>query len=155
MSYAKVYVQSWYWVGTVAGQNPGFLCPPKPNKKYGEFGGDRKVALILNQWRGQHSRLMPQKLCPPSHEEVKVIHSVLSSSLQPHGLKPTRLPSVHGIQARILEWVAISFSRGSSRRKDSAWSTNIINFSEYRNIYLNIDLFSEYRFYSFLSIGLF
>ena len=28
-------------------------------------------------------------------------------------------PSVHGIlQARILEWVAISFSRGSSRPKD-------------------------------------
>ena len=30
--------------------------------------------------------------------------------------------SVHGIlQARILEWVAISFSRGSSQPKDSTW----------------------------------
>ena len=30
--------------------------------------------------------------------------------------------SVHGtFQARILEWVAISFSRGSSRPKDQTW----------------------------------
>ena len=30
--------------------------------------------------------------------------------------------SVHGIlQARILEWVAISFSRGSSRTRDRTW----------------------------------
>ena len=30
--------------------------------------------------------------------------------------------SVHGIlQARILEWVAISFSRGSSRPRDQTW----------------------------------
>ena len=37
--------------------------------------------------------------------------SVVSDSLQPHGLLPTR-SFVHGIlQARILEWVAISFSR--------------------------------------------
>ena len=35
-------------------------------------------------------------------------HSVFSDSLQPHGL----------VQARILEWVAITFSRGSSQPKD-------------------------------------
>ena len=36
--------------------------------------------------------------------------------LSPHGLQPA---SVHGIfQARILEWVAISFSRGSSQPRD-------------------------------------
>ena len=30
--------------------------------------------------------------------------------------------AVHGIlQARILEWVAISYSRGSSRPKDQTW----------------------------------
>ena len=34
--------------------------------------------------------------------------------------------SVHGIlQARILEWVAISFSRGSSRPRDSTWVSHI------------------------------
>ena len=52
------------------------------------------------------------------HSEVKWSHSVMPNSLWPHGLS---LPgsSVHGIlQARILEWVAISFSRGSSRPRD-------------------------------------
>ena len=38
--------------------------------------------------------------------------SVVSNSLQPHGL-------LHGIlQARILEWVAFPFSRGSSQPRD-------------------------------------
>ena len=44
--------------------------------------------------------------------------SVMSNSLRPHGLY---LPgsSVHRIfQARILEWVVISYSRGSSQPKD-------------------------------------
>ena len=31
-----------------------------------EFGGNRKVALILSWWRGGHSRFMPQELCPLS-----------------------------------------------------------------------------------------
>ena len=31
-----------------------------------EFGGNRKVAFILSQRRGEHSSLMPQELCPPS-----------------------------------------------------------------------------------------
>ena len=45
---------------------------------------------------------------------LKWSRSILSCSLRPHGCS---LPgsSIHGIlQARILEWVAISFSRGSS-----------------------------------------
>ena len=38
--------------------------------------------------------------------------------LQTHGLSPPS-SSVHGtFQARILEWVAISFSRGSSQPRD-------------------------------------
>ena len=47
---------------------------------------------------------------------VCVSCSVLSDSLWPHGLKGS---SVHEIlQARILDWVAIPFSRGSSQPKD-------------------------------------
>ena len=47
-------------------------------------------------------------------KKVSVSHSVISDSFQSHGLSPASL-SVHGIlQARILEWVAISFSRGFS-----------------------------------------
>ena len=45
-----------------------------------------------------------------------VNHSVISNSLQPHGLYSLPGSSVHGIlQARILEWIAISFSRVSSQ----------------------------------------
>ena len=45
----------------------------------------------------------------------KVSHSVVSDSMGPVDCSPPS-SSVHGIlQARILEWVAISFSRGSSQ----------------------------------------
>ena len=48
-----------------------------------------------------------------------VTHSVVSDSLPPPGLNSLPGSSVHGIlQARILEWVAISSSRGSSRPRD-------------------------------------
>ena len=53
--------------------------------------------------------------------KVKWSHSVMSDSLWPMDCS---LPgsSVHGIfQARILEWVAISFSRGSSQPRDRTW----------------------------------
>ena len=45
--------------------------------------------------------------------------SVVSDSLWRYGLCGLPGSSIHGIlQARILEWVAISFSRGSSWRRD-------------------------------------
>ena len=48
-------------------------------------------------------------------------HSVVSDSCDPMDCSPP-VSSVHGIlQARILEWVAISFSTGSSRPKDWTW----------------------------------
>ena len=47
-----------------------------------------------------------------------ISHSVVSDSLWPHGLYSPPGSPVHGIlQARILEWVAISSSRGSSLRQ--------------------------------------
>ena len=50
---------------------------------------------------------------------VCVNHSVMSYSLLPHGLYPPPGSSVHEIlQARILEWIAIFFSRGSSWSRD-------------------------------------
>ena len=46
----------------------------------------------------------------------------MSDSLQPHG-RSLPGPSILGIfQARVLEWVAISFSRGSSQPRDRTWS---------------------------------
>ena len=51
--------------------------------------------------------------------------SVMSDSLQPVNCSPPG-PSVHGIlQARILEWVAISFSRGSSRPRNRTQVSHI------------------------------
>ena len=48
-------------------------------------------------------------------------HSVLSDPLQPRGLY-----TVHGIlQARILEWVAFPFSRGSSQPRDQTQDSHI------------------------------
>ena len=50
----------------------------------------------------------------------KWTHSVVSDSLGPAGF------SVHGIlRARVLEWVAIFFSRGSSRPRDLTWVSRI------------------------------
>ena len=52
--------------------------------------------------------------------------SVMSDSLQPVNCSPPG-PSVHGIlQARILEWVAISFSRGSSWPRDRTQVSHIV-----------------------------
>ena len=51
--------------------------------------------------------------------------SVVSDSLQPVDCSPPS-SSAHGIlQARILEWVAISFSRGSSRPRDRTQVSHI------------------------------
>ena len=45
--------------------------------------------------------------------------SVVSDSLWPHGLQPTRLLCPWGcLQARILEWVVMPSSRGSSQPRD-------------------------------------
>ena len=50
-----------------------------------------------------------------------VSRSVVSDCSRLHGQYPTG-PSVHGIlQARILEWVAIPFSRRSSQSRDQTW----------------------------------
>ena len=45
--------------------------------------------------------------------------------------------SIHGIfQARVLEWVAISFSRGSSQTRDQTWVFRIIGrlFTDHESI---------------------
>ena len=58
---------------------------------------------------------LPDKLWPEAEMATPSLHS---SPLLLHGLWPARL-SVHGIlQARILEWVAMPSSRGSSQPRD-------------------------------------
>ena len=70
--------------------------------------------------------LVPQKFKRNNHmswwsrRSSSIICSVVSSSLWPHRLCPPGF-SVHGIlQARVLEWTAISSSRGSSPPRDWA-----------------------------------
>ena len=54
-----------------------------------------------------------------STEEKKASCSAVSDSLRPCGVYSPPGSSVHGIlQARILEWVAITFSKGSSQTRD-------------------------------------
>ena len=70
-------------------------------------------------------------------------------------------PSVHGIlQARILEWVAISCSSGSSQRRNripvsciagrffTNWATN---FSSFRNLTKSLKVILRYKLLRFLS----
>ena len=57
-------------------------------------------------------------ITPVQSEKWKWSHSIMSDSLRPVDCSPPG-SSVHEIlQARILDWVAISFSRGSSRPRD-------------------------------------
>ena len=52
--------------------------------------------------------------------------SVVSNSLRPHGLCSPSGSSVHGIsQARIQEWVAISFSKGPSQPRNQTHISSI------------------------------
>ena len=61
----------------------------------------------------------------PCKMKWSVSHSVMSDSSWPHGLSPSG-SSDHGIfQARILEWVAIPFSRGSSWPRDQTLASHI------------------------------
>ena len=46
-----------------------------------EFGGDRKVALILSWWRWGHSRLRPQELFPPPFCSLRCLVAYVSWGL--------------------------------------------------------------------------
>ena len=82
--------------------------------------------LDFSIWTFHHMNVFMYRLCNVyvcAHVGVRthvcvLSHSVGSDSLWPRGLLPTR-SSVHGIfQAKILEWIAISSSRGPSRPRD-------------------------------------
>ena len=52
----------------------------------------------------------------PACPQVKVLSRSTASDCDPHGLWPSRLLCLGILQARILEWVAIPFCRGSPPR---------------------------------------
>ena len=66
-------------------------------------------------------------MIPSEKKKWKWSRSVLSECFRPHGLYSLPCFSIHGIfQARVLEWVAISFSRGSSWPRDQTRVSHII-----------------------------
>ena len=56
-----------------------------------------------------------------SINNLSISHSIMSNSLQPHGLWPARLSCPWTFQARIMEWVDIPFSRASSQPRNRTW----------------------------------
>ena len=56
--------------------------------------------------------------------KCKVARSCLTPC-DPMDCSPTGFPVHEIFQARVLEWVAISFSRGSSRPRDRTWVSHI------------------------------
>ena len=90
-----------------------------------------QYTTIAYSWQSKHSKTVSSMSYTKMFKEfiVSIIHvilenrenvcgcvcsiaSVLPTSLWPYGLQPTRLLCPWDLQARILEWVAISFSRG-------------------------------------------
>ena len=71
---------------------------------------DSKEIKSVNLEENQSSILI---VGTDTQADVKVKVSVVSDSLRPHGLY---IPGI--LQARILEWVALPFSRGSLQPKD-------------------------------------
>ena len=75
--------------------------------------------------------------------------SVVSNSLQPHGLQPTRLPCPWDSPGQKLEWVAMPFSRGSSQPRDwtqvsciaggffTSWATREVQ----KNVYMYVCMY--------------
>ena len=65
---------------------------------------------ILSLWSLYHILVILIFQAFPSFSSVQFSHSVMSDSVRPHRRQPTKLPLLGILQARTLEWVAISFS---------------------------------------------
>ena len=63
---------------------------------------------------GSWSLPLPRSCCGAKCVKVSESHSVVSDSLRPHGV----------LQARILEWTAFPFSRGSPQPRSPAWQVD-------------------------------
>ena len=85
-----------------------------------------KYFLVHQSWRTVHVLQVINILGIFSKETVSVLSLlVVSNSFDTMDCSPSG-SSVHGIfQARILEWVAIPFSWGSSQLRDQTWISHI------------------------------
>ena len=74
------------------------------------------MPLSLSSYRSLHNgSINAEPSCWGQGMCAVLSRSVVSDSLWPHGLQPTRLLCPWISQARILEWVAMPASRGSSQ----------------------------------------
>ena len=94
------------------------LCPPYVGSI---TPPDKRPAIQERIWGSPNPPVtysMGDYLIHHSHQDT-----FMSDSLQPYGLTDS---SVHGIlQTRILEWVAIPFSRGSSQPRDRTQTSSV------------------------------
>ena len=74
-----------------------------------------QAPLSLGFSRQEHWSGLPFPSPMQESEKWKGSRSVVSDSLRPYGLQPTRLLRPWIFQARVLEWVAIAFSMYSYR----------------------------------------
>ena len=120
----------------------GGFFTTRPPEKLPLFSAFKMHMIMFTlSWAGQRSHLI-ENLCPfltrlltppplPYFEPPRIIEWVSEvAQLCPTLCDPMDCSlqgsSVHGIfQARVLEWVAISFSRGSSRPRDRTWVSRI------------------------------
>ena len=110
-----------YWISQLCGGLIGAALAKvgdPPGGWAGGFGSARAAGVRGDgEWRLSDS--FPVASNGTGSERVSRL--VVSDSHDPMDCSPPG-SSVHGIfQARILEWVAISFSRGSSRPRDQTW----------------------------------
>ena len=86
----------------------------------------KRSEIIMNYGSSQDAVKKWKKKKKWKWKKVKKRPSIKSDSLRPHGLCSPPGSSVHGIlQARILEWIAIPFSRGSSWLRDLTWVSRV------------------------------
>ena len=75
---------------------------------------EQRNTRIIKQFKGIDKRAKEKTWWIPRTKVACECYWAISNSVQPHGLEPTRILHPWNIQARILEWVAITHFRGSS-----------------------------------------
>ena len=92
----------------------------KTNKQDTQFSISRFLSILIDRKALFRSRKpYPNIVC------MCVSCSVMSDSLRSHGLQSTRLLCPWSSPVKNMEWVAISFSRGSSWHRDRTWDSCI------------------------------
>ena len=128
--------RKWKWSCSVVSTSlPPVDCSPPSSSVHGILQARilEWVAISFSNrwgnWEAERIKNMLKFMATNKRQKGTIIHAFLSSMCVLHQFSRVRLfhtmdgslpgSSVHGIfQTRILEWVAVSFSRGSSQSRD-------------------------------------